>query len=257
MKTMLPLFYLLAGIYLLFLGLLYLMQRNMLFYPVPAPINVSAETINFDNEGVNLQGWRLNRDRPRALVYFGGNAETITGNIPLFKSLFSDYTIYLVNYRGYGDSEGKPTETALFSDALAIYDQIQEQHASISLFGRSLGSGVAVYLARHRQIDQLILLTPYDSLAEVAQTHYPMFPVRYLMKDRFDSVKYASEITTPVLIITAESDRVVPRKHAEILRDRLTGTKVIYRMISGAGHNDVTDFPGYLQAIENFIETTR
>ncbi|MCH7880307.1 MAG: alpha/beta hydrolase [Proteobacteria bacterium] len=254
MKTILSLIYPLAGIYLLFLGLLYLMQRTMLYYPVPAPVNISAETISFDNEGVKLQGWRLNRGQPRALVYFGGNAETITGNISQFKSLFSDYTVYLVNYRGYGDSEGKPTEAALFSDALAIYDQIRQQHSSISLFGRSLGSGVAVYLARHRQIDQLILLTPYDSLAEVAQTHYPMFPARYLMKDRFDSVKYAAEITTPVLIVTAESDRVVPKKHAEILRDRLTSTKVTYRMIAGAGHNDVSDFPAYREAIERFIE---
>jgi hypothetical protein len=256
MKSILSLIYLLAGIYLLFLGLLYVMQRNLMYYPVPAPVNISSEAISFDNEGVKLHGWRMNRGQPRALMYFGGNAETITGNIPQFKSLFSDYTVYLINYRGYGDSEGKPTETALYSDALAIYDQIQDWHSSISLFGRSLGSGVAVYLARQRQIDRLILLSPYDSIAEVAQTHYPVFPVRYLIKDRFDSVKYAPGITTPVLIVTAESDRVVPKKHAEILRDRLTNTNVTYRMIAGAGHNNVTDFSGYLEAIEKFIGTT-
>lgn len=256
MKSILSLIYLSATIYLLFLGLLYFLQRNMMYYPVPTPINISIEAISFDNEGVKLHGWRMNRGQPRALIYFGGNAETITGNISQFETLFSDYTVYLVNYWGYGDSEGKPTEAALFSDALAIYDQIREQHSSISLFGRSLGSGVAVYLAAKRQIDQLILLTPYDSLAEVAQTHYPVFPARYLVKDRFDSAKYAPDITIPVLIVTAELDRVVPKKHAEILRNRLTHTNVTYRMIAGADHNNLTDFSGYREAIETFIESS-
>ncbi|MCH8177009.1 MAG: hypothetical protein IIC09_02195 [Proteobacteria bacterium] len=152
MKTILSLIYPLAGIYLLFLGLLYLMQRTMLYYPVPAPGNISAETISFDNEGVKLQGWRLNRGQPRALVYFGGNAETITGNISQFKSLFSDYTVYLVNYRGYGDSEGKPTEAALFSDALAIYDQIQliqiltSVHMRVHLLNLSLLSKFKIWI---------------------------------------------------------------------------------------------------------------
>ncbi|MFV2030856.1 MAG: alpha/beta hydrolase [Gammaproteobacteria bacterium] len=254
MKTLLSLIYLSAGVYLLILGLLYFLQRNLLYFPVPAPADISSEKISFDNEGLKLRGWRLNGIQPRALLYFGGNSETISDNIPQFETLFSAYTVYLINYRGYGDSEGRPTEAALFSDALAIYDQIQAKHSSISLLGRSLGSGVAVYLAAQRQIYQLLLLTPYDSLAAVAQAHYPIFPVRYLLKDRFDSVKYAPEITAPVLILTAELDRVVPKKHAEILRDRLTGTEPGYRTIAGASHNNVTDFPGYREAIKNFIE---
>ncbi len=254
MKTILSLIYLSAAAYLLFMGLLYLLQRNLLFYSVPSPVDISSETMTFDNQGIKLQGWILNGGQPRALIYFGGNAEVITNNIFQFESLFKDYTVYLVNYRGYGNSEGKPTEAALFSDSLAIYDKIRQQHSSISLFGRSLGSGIAVYLATKRRVDQLILLTPYDSVTAVAQTHYPVFPVRYLVKDRFDSVKYAPEITTPVLIVTAESDRVVPKKHAEILRDRLTNANVTYRVIAGAAHNNVTDFSGYREAIEAFIK---
>ena len=254
MKTILPLIYLSVGVYLLGMSLLYFLQRSLLYQPVSGVADIQREAISFDNDGLKLHGWRLNKGQSRAFIYFGGNSETISDNILQFEALFKDYTIYLINYRGYGKSEGKPTEAGLFSDALAIYDQIKASHPSISLFGRSLGSGVAVYLATKRQIDQLFLLTPYDSIAAVAQAHYRFFPVKYLIKDRFDSIQYAPKVTAPVLIITAEFDRVVPIKHSEILRDRLTNTKVIYRMIPGAAHNTVTDFPGYSKEIKRFIK---
>ena len=257
MKTILPLIYLLGAGYLLSLGLLYFLQRNILYQPVASSADIPREAISIANEGLKLHGWRLNKGQSKALIYFGGNAETISDNIILFESMFQDYTVYLINYRGYGNSEGSPGEAELFSDALAIYDRIQDWHSSTSLFGRSLGSGVAVYLSTQRQIEQLILLTPYDSIANVGQSHYPLFPVKYLIKDRFDSLKYAPEIAIPVLIVTAELDRVIPTKHSEALRDQLINTSVVYRMISGAAHNNITDFPEYREAIERFIEAPK
>lgn len=245
---------LLGGAYLLIVALLYLLQRNLLFYPVAARDGIAEETIIFKNEDVSLHGWILNRGQKKALIYFGGNSEDITDNIYQFRDLFKNHTVYLINYRGYGKSQGKPTEQGLFSDALSIYDQIFEQHTSISLMGRSLGSGVAVYLASKRDIGQLFLLTPFDSVAEVAQTHYPYFPTRYLVKDRFDSASYAKDISVPTIIITAELDRVVPVKHAQKLRAQFTHTSVSYHMISGAEHNDVTSFPHYRQVIKAFID---
>jgi len=174
---------------------LYLLQRNLLFFPVPARDGIPAEAITLKNKDLFLHGWVLNRGQQKALIYFGGNAEDITNNINLLEGLFNNHTIYLINYRGYGKNLGKPTQQGLFSDAIAIYDEILGLHTSISLMGRSLGSGVAVYLASKRDIDKLFLLTPYDSLAEVAQTHYPYFPVKYLIKDPFESVIYAKNGT--------------------------------------------------------------
>ena len=243
-----------AVAYLLIGALLYLMQRNLLFYPVPARDGIAEETIILKNDDLSLHGWILNRGQQKALIYFGGNSEDITDNINQFKDLFKNHTVYLINYRGYGKSQGKPTEQGLFSDAIFIYDQILNSHSSISLMGRSLGSGVAVYLASKRNIKQLLLLTPYDSLAEVAQTHYPYFPTRYLLKDRFDSVSYAKDINVPTLIVSAEFDQVVPVKHAEKLRDQFTQARVSYYLIAGAEHNDVTSFPRYRQVIEAFID---
>jgi len=246
---------LVAIAYILIVALLYLLQRNLLFYPVPARYGIPEETIIFKNDDVSLHGWILNRGQKKGLIYFGGNSEDITGNINQFRELFKNYTVYLINYRGYGKSQGNPTQQGLFSDAVSIYDQIMGLHSSISLMGRSLGSGVAVYLAAKRDIEKLFLLTPFDSVAEVAQTHYPYFPTRYLVKDRFDSVTYAKYINVPILIIAAELDQVVPVKHAQKLRDQFTQARISYHSISGAEHNDVTSFPLYRQVIETFIDT--
>jgi pimeloyl-ACP methyl ester carboxylesterase len=205
------------------------------------------------NDDLSLHGWILNQGQQKALIYFGGNAEDITHNINQLETLFNNFTIYLINYRGYGKNRGKPSEQGLFSDAIAIYDQIRDKHHSISLMGRSLGSGVAVYLASKRDIEQLFLLTPFDSIAEVAQTHYPFFPARHLVRDRFDSTAYAQNISAPTLIVTAEFDQVIPPKHSQRLRDQLTQTSVSYYRVAGAEHNNLTSFPGYLEVLQAFI----
>lgn len=232
---------------------MFLFQRNLLYYPVPYQAGISKEEISFNNQGVTLYGWILNPGRSRAIIYFGGNAEAIENNIANFEQQFEDYSVYLIHYRGYSKSEGEPTESALFSDALAIYDAIKPQYQSISLMGRSLGSGVAVYLASKRNTEKLILLTPYDSMAEVAQHHYPFLPVRYVARDRFESFRYAPNITAPVLMVTAELDRIVPTERALKLREFLTNTQVSYKMIRSATHNDITEFPEYRQLLNTFI----
>lgn len=234
---------------------MYLFQRGMLYYPVPARNDIPRDTITFKNKDLSLHGWVLNKNQGKALIYFGGNAEDITDNIIQLEELFNNHTIYLINYRGYGGNAGKPTEQGLFSDAIAIYDQIKQQHNSVSLMGRSLGSGVAVYLASIRAISQLFLLTPYDSIVAVAQTHYPYLPVRLLVKDKFDSIALAKNIKVPTLIVTAEYDQVIPNKHAKRLRDHLTETIVTYHLIAGAEHNNITSFPQYEEAIKKFTDS--
>ena len=220
MKTFFSIILLLVMLYLLLAGAMFLFQRSLLYYPVPHQEDIPREEVSFENDGLKLHGWVLNKGRSKALVYFGGNSEAIQNNIVEFESMFENYTVYLVHYRGYGKSEGNPTETGLFSDALAIYDVLQPQYEAISIMGRSLGSGVAVYLASKRKTEKLILLTPYDSIAEVAQVHYPFIPARYVARDRFESFGYAPQITAPVLMVTAELDRVVPVERAIRVRGR-------------------------------------
>ena len=254
MKFVVTLLALITIAYLLLLLSLFLFQRNLLYYPVPYQHGINRDEISFGNNGLNLHGWILNPGQSKALIYFGGNAEAIENNIGNFETTFKNYSVYLIHYRGYGKSEGKPTEDGLFSDAIAIYDSIVSQYQSISLMGRSLGSGVAVYLASKRQTEKLILLTPYDSIAEVAQFHYPFVPARLVARDRFESFRYAPKITAPVLMVSAELDRVVPVERALKLGEFFTNTQVTYKMIKSAAHNEVTEYPEYQQLLREFID---
>lgn len=243
----------LIGIYLLLAAFLYVFQRKLIYFPMAIDPAFSAEEIVVDNRGTRLHGWILNPGKARAVIYFGGNSEMITHRRGFFEDVFRDYSVYLINYRGYGNSEGSPSEAGFFSDALAIYATVSSRHESISAYGRSLGSGVAVYLAANRPLEQLILLTPYDSVAAVAQKIYPLFPVRYLIKDRFDSAARASDIDIPVLIISAEFDREIRLAHTLALKRSFTRAPVDYLMIAGAAHNNIVDFPDYRDAVRKFV----
>lgn len=243
----------LIGVYLLLAALLYRFQRRMIYFPVPADSAFQAMEIDIDNRGTRLHGWVLNPGKPGAVIYFGGNSEMITHRGEFFEDVFRDYSTYLLNYRGYGLSQGSPSEAGLFSDALAIYDRVAGEHDRIIAYGRSLGSGVAVYLASMRPLDKLILLTPYDSITEIGARIYPFFPVRYLIKDRFDSASRAGKIETPVMITSAELDREIELGHTLALKERFTRAPVEYVMIEGAAHNDIVDFPAYRDAVRNFL----
>ena len=243
----------LVVVYAAFGAYLYLFQRKLLYFPVDADPDFAADEVTVENDGHRLQGWVINPGQARAVIYFGGNSELVTHREAFFRDVFADFSVYLINYRGYGDSEGRPSERALLADALAIFDFVQARHRSIIAYGRSLGSGVAAYLAARRPLERVILLTPYDSIAEVAQGLYPVFPVRYLIRDRFDSASLASEIRIPVLIATAERDRVIPLRNSLALRDRFDPQQVLYRMIRGAAHNDIVEFADYRQLVREFI----
>ena len=243
----------LIGIYLLFAAFLYVYQRKLIYYPMPVDPQFSADEINIDNRGILLHGWVLNPGKPRAVIYFGGNSEMVTHRREYFENVFSDYSVYLINYRGYGNSRGSPSESGLFSDALVIYDELIKRHDSITAYGRSLGSGVAVYLAAMRPLEKLILLTPYDSVAAVAQRIYPLFPTRYLIRDRFDSASRADDIDVPVLIASAEHDREIRLPHTLALKQSINPNLVEYQMIGGAAHNDIIDFPEYRLVVQNFL----
>lgn len=242
-----------TALYLAIGAWLYLRQRRLIYYPVAHDAGFAAEEVSVDNDGVRLHGWMLNPGRDKALVYFGGNSEMVTHRREFFEEVFRDYSVYLFNYRGYGLSQGRPSEAGLCADALAIHDWLSERHAAVSAYGRSLGSGVAVYLAAHRPLDKLLLLTPYDSVAEVAQRLYPVFPARWLIRDRFDSAALADRIETPVMIASAEHDREILPAHTLALRARFTRAPVHYVEIAGAAHSDIVDFPAYRDAVREFV----
>lgn len=234
---------------------LYIKQRSFIYFPTK---EASIEYVNYfqlvsSNEKIRV--WEVNPGKEHAILYFGGNMESVEFNIRPYQQLFPDHTVYLMNYRGYGGSSGSPSESALNDDSLALYDAIVNQHRKISIIGRSLGSGVATYVAVNREVDRLVLVTPYDSLESVAQGAYPMYPMSFLFKDKFDSYRRAKEIRADVLIIIAEYDEVIRRKHSDRLYNGLieVGARVDVSIIPGAGHNTVSESLLYSRLLQQFL----
>ena len=171
-----------------------------------------------------------------------------------FTRALPSHTVYLVAYRGYGASDGEPTETHLLADALALHDDIAKRHAGghVAVAGRSLGSGVATFVAAERRVPALVLVTPFDSLAAVAQAHYPMFPVGLLLRDRYDSALRLPRHQGRLLVLRAGQDQVVPPAHTDGLLKAL-GRPAQVVEFPAAGHDDLSLDPAYWSAIGDFL----
>ncbi|MEH6469805.1 MAG: alpha/beta fold hydrolase [Halopseudomonas sp.] len=209
------------------------------------------------DDGTLLQGWfRLHPD-PEAplIIYYGGNAEEISWNLDPLQQL--DCSVLLINYRGYGESGGKPSEVILKQDAIWLLDRISEQQSiplqRVFVMGRSLGSGVATYVAAERPVAGVILITAFDSFPALARSHYSWLPLAWLMKHRFESDQLAPQIEQPMLNLIAAQDKVVPPAHAHRLASRWQGP-VTTQTFSEADHINITEQPGYWSTIGQFIK---
>lgn len=253
MRVFLNLVVLIMAGYLLFAFYLYLSQRSMMYFPTPEARGTDAQLRLLRNADGQVRVWVVNEQQSPALIYFGGNAEAVEYNIPFFRKWFPGHAVYLVNYRGYGGSHGEPTEENLYRDALTVFDDVRLRHDEIAVLGRSLGSGVATWLAVQRSFDRLVLITPFDSLAEVGQSFYPLFPVKLLLKDQYDSASRAHDIRMPVLLLTAENDTIIPVRHSEQLASALDPQLVTSETIPGTDHNTISYSPGYVAALSKFL----
>jgi pimeloyl-ACP methyl ester carboxylesterase len=245
--------------------LIYFLQERLIFFPQPLgadPLKANTGAAIDDvsivtPDQVSLRGWLVHATPARSpapiLIYFGGNAEEVSW-LAASAGRYAGWSLLLVNYRGYGSSEGKPGEAALFADALQIYDfaASRAQGGRVALMGRSLGSGVAVYLAAQRPVAGVILVSPYDSVENVAKRVYPFLPIGLMLKHRFDSVARAPRIRVPLLCLVASADRVIPRPHSERLYAAWGGPRE-WREIAATEHDSIADAPEYWRAIAAFL----
>ncbi|MBC8329878.1 MAG: hypothetical protein ISR76_02730 [Planctomycetes bacterium] len=243
----------LAAVYLLMLLLVVLFQRRLIYFPTPAPLEPVAEEFRVETRAGSQRGWVLHPDRPRAALYFGGNAEAVEHNLELFQAALPGRAVYLMPYRGYAGNPGRPSERGILEDALAAYDQLAARHRSVAVIGRSLGSSVAVQLAAQRPVERLVLVTPFDSILRLAQRQFPVFPLSLLLRDKFESWRPAPRITAPTLVLIAGRDGVVPAWSSQRLLQALgpAGPEVVE--IPDAGHNDIQAYPVFSSAIAAFL----
>lgn len=239
-----------AFAYAAFCLALFAFQRSLIYFPQPRVVTAPQSTMILPVEDAELVVTVWPHAGPKAIVYFGGNAEDVSLNLPSFEKSFPDHALYLLHYRGYGGSSGSPSEEAIQHDALTLFDKVRAEHSDIAVIGRSLGTGVAVRLSSQRPVSHLILVTPYDSLQEIAAGQFPYAPVKWLLRDKYDSGKYASKITIPTAIVAAENDELIPSESTKKLFERFGKGVASMKVIPATGHNTISSSSEYLPAIQ-------
>ncbi len=242
-----------AGVGLVYVGLcgvLFLFQRSFIYFPQPRSGDRYGTMMILPVPAERVLVCTRPKEGNRALIYFGGNAEDVSFNMRSFSTGLPDRAIYLLNYRGYGGSSGKPSESALFSDGLTLFDEVHSKHPAVDVVGRSLGSGVAVYLASRRPVARLVLITPYNSIQELAVSQFPYFPVRWLLLDKYESWRFAPQVNAPTLIIAADHDEVVSGASTERLLSHFRKGLASMMVLADTGHNTISDSPEYLPLLK-------
>lgn len=231
--------------------LLHAFQRSLVYLPdrqVAVPADAGLPDFRVVTvttaDGLGIDGWFHPPADPAkpTIILFHGNAGHVgyrADKAAAFRQ--AGFGVFLAGYRGYGGNAGTPTEQGLYADARAALDWLVRQGISgqkLVLYGESLGTGVATQMAAERRVAALVLEAPFTSLTDVAAGHYPIFPVRALLKDRFDSASKIASIGTALLVVHGERDRIVPTKLGKALFER-AGQPKSAAWLPAAGHNDL------------------
>jgi pimeloyl-ACP methyl ester carboxylesterase len=255
-----------AGLYLLAIAFLFFAQTSLVFparHVGPAgALPPEAQRLELPvRAGLRLHGIHIPATAPatgqeRTLVLgFGGNAADAAATAAMLHDLYPEADAAAFYYRGYRPSGGRPGAAALKEDATVILDEMRRQlrPGRVVAVGFSVGSGVASALAAQRPLEGLILVTPFDSLAETAAGHYRWAPVRLLFRHPLEPARDLAGLDTPVAIVAAERDTLIVPARTEALR-RSVPNLVFDRTISGVGHNDIYDHPGFRQAMGEALQ---
>jgi pimeloyl-ACP methyl ester carboxylesterase len=210
-------------------------------------------------DGERLVGVRLapagveTADGP-VLLGFPGNAWDAQAMALTLSELLPEHEAIVFHYRGYSPSGGRPGASALLTDSITVFDQLERELGArpVIAIGVSIGSPVAAYLARHRPLAGLVLITPFDSLVELARDHYPWLPVRLLLRHRMPTLDYVRNMETPTAIIVAGADTIVPARRSQPLQ-RAVRNLVFAATVEGAGHNNLYDRPAFRVAIREAV----
>ncbi len=249
------LFYLMIG------SALYFLQEKLIFQPTTLEQDYKFE-FNYPFEelflktkdGAVINAIHFKNESPKGVIlYFHGNAGDLSrwGEITSF-FVEMNYDVLVMDYRTYGKSVGKLSEKALYNDAQMCYNHLLKTYSEsdIILYGRSLGTGIAVQLASNNKPTQLILETPYYSLVSVAKHRFPIFPVEQLMKYRIPSFEFINEVKCPITIFHGTDDSIVPFESGKQLFDECKSLNKTFIKIEGGQHNNLIEFEEYQNQIK-------
>lgn len=251
-------------LYVMITAALYFLQEKILFLPTELPQDYSysfeypfEELFLSPENGVSINALHFKAESPKGVIlYFHGNAGDLSrwGTIAQH-FVYLGYDVFIMDYRTYGKSTGPLNEQSFYDDAHYCYKFLLEQYPEeqIVVYGRSLGTGMATYLASKHQPKQLILETPYHSILDVAQHRFPLLPVSLLLKYKFPSYDYISDVDCPITIFHGTDDSVVPYSSAQKLKSLApSGTEFV--TIDGGGHNNLIEFQTYKDKVKAILQ---
>ena len=254
---------------------IFYMQTSLFFYPWHDKESYNRllsekdfEEIRINNDGKLLDGWiKYNTEEQHAplLIFFGGNAQNSSNTCINFLNTnkyqyFENYNIMIVDYPGYGLSDGNPSDKTMFSSALKIYDYACSLDCvdknNIVVLGYSIGSGVATYLASQRTVNGLILIAPYDEALSLYNNTFNIFhgPLKLLARYKFDSKYYAQNVSIPPLIITSYDDEVINYKLSLNLAKYFNDIDEILILDNDIKHNDYLSQENVLKRIHDYLQ---
>ena len=256
--------YSLIILYIMIAASLYFFQEKIIFRPTTLPQDF---TFNFSNpfeelflnaeDGAKINAIHFKSENPKGVIlYFHGNAGDLSrwGKITEF-FVEKDYDVFVMDYRTYGKSKGELSEQALYNDAQMCYNYVLEryQEKEIIVYGRSLGTGMATYLASNNNPKQLILETPFYSLTEVAKHRFPIFTNNKLLKYDFPSYKYVENVNCPISIFHGTNDNVIPFALGKKLFNSILQKEKAFYTIEKGEHNNLIEFDTYHKQIQNIL----
>jgi fermentation-respiration switch protein FrsA (DUF1100 family) len=254
------------GLYATFALFLYWTQARHVYFPTravsatPDHLGIPYEDIAFTTtDSVRLSGWFVPAAHAKGTVLFchgnAGNISYVLETVRLFHSL--DYNLLVFDYRGYGASEGTPTEEGTYRDVEAAYSYLVRDRAiapgSIVLMGRSLGGAVAAWLAQQHPPRALILESTFTSLSDMAAEAYPYFPVRWILRFRYATIDRLAALRCPVLIIHSREDEIVPYRHGRALLERAREPKAFLEIRGGHNEGFLVSADAYTAGIREFL----
>lgn len=252
-KTVLLLIFALLEIYIGLCGFLYLQQNELLYQPQERSSVAEQPSFLLTVDNARLRVNMKVHDGPDAIIYFGGTGEDVARTLPAFTRQFPDHAIYMLNYRGYAGNPGEPSEKDNYNDAVALFNEVKKKHTHLTVIGRSLGTGIAIHLASEHPVSSLALVTPYNSMVEIAAAQYPLIPVNMLLHERYESFRYAPQIAAPTILLMAANDEIIPRASTEALYSNFRHGVARLVTIKDVDHNSISDSESYYPLLKSIL----
>ncbi len=253
-------------LYLVLCLLAYFFQEKLIFVPSKLPADYQFQfkqrfkevyLTNSDYGGAKIHALHFYADNPQGVIlYFHGNAGSLAGWGEVAGDLVAmGYDVFMPDYRAYGKSKGKLSEAALFSDAKMAYDHLLEAYPQeqITIFGRSLGTGIGAQLASEVTCKSLILETPYYNLIDVGRSLIPILPIQLLTKYPVRSDLYLQTVDEPIHIFHGMKDELVPYASGKKLYESLNDKEITLITIPEGTHNDLSMYETYWQHMEYIL----